>query len=95
MTKFITYYKVDLNPVFKVTRIIESFDFGTSYVGANGYLWVWNIFIMSVDTSIKDLSNIHQPDQFDFCHGHSSNTDFQWISVDFLLNSYIVLRPLG
>ena len=28
------------------------------------HVWVWKIFILHIDTSIEELSNIHQPDQF-------------------------------
>ena len=42
---------------------------------------------MSVDTSIEELPSMHQPDQFDFCQGHSSNEHLQWESM--ALNLYI------
>ena len=69
-------HKSDLDLGFKVSRIIENLTFGTFEGGTNCYLWVWNIFIMSVDASIEDLTSIHQSDQFDLCQGHSSNTRF-------------------
>ena len=39
--------------------------------------------------------NMHQPDQFDLCQGHSSNRHFQWKSMGFHQNRHTVLRQLG
>ena len=73
---FIACHNFDLDLVFKVTMIIESFDLGSFLGGANCNPWDWKIFIMSVDTSIEDLPKIHQPDLFDLCQGHSTNRLF-------------------
>ena len=43
---------------------------------------------MMVKTSIQDLPNIHQPDQFDLCQGHSTNRHFQWKSLGFHPNLF-------
>ena len=37
-------------------NVLINFEVDTNY-----HLWVWKIFIMSVDTYIKDLPNIHPP----------------------------------
>ena len=34
------------------------------------------VFIISVDTFIEELSNMHQPDQSDLSQGHSNNRHF-------------------
>ena len=69
---FIACLKFDLDFVFKVTMIKESFHISNFEGGTYGNLWVWMIFILIYDTSIE-LPNINQPDQFDLCQGHSSN----------------------
>ena len=42
---------------------------------------LWNIFIITEDTSLEELPCIHQQDQFDFCQGHSRKKHFQKKSV--------------
>ena len=37
--------------------------------------------MMTEDTSIEELPNINQPDQFDLSQGDSSNGHFQWKSM--------------
>ena len=69
------------------------FTFGTFEVGTNCHIWHWKIFIMSVDASVKDLPNLHQPDHFDLYEGHISKKHFQWKSMGFDLNRHIILRP--
>ena len=81
-------HKFDLDLVFWDTRIIENFD-RSFEGGTNCHLLVWNIFVTSVDTSIEDRPNIHQPHQFDLCQGHSSNRHFQWKATGFYLKRHI------
>ena len=69
---FLACDRFDLDCVFKVTTIIGSFHIETFEGGTKCHVWVWKIFIMSVDLSIKELPNICEPDQFDICQGHSS-----------------------
>ena len=45
--------------------------------GTNCHFWNWEIFVMSVDTSVEELSNVYEPEQFEFCRSHSRNTHFQ------------------
>ena len=49
---FIACHKFDPDLVFKITMIIESFE--TFKSGTRYHLWVLKIFIMNVDTSIKE-----------------------------------------
>ena len=60
------------------------FERGTKY-----QLWVWKIFITSVDTFIVELPNIHEPDKFNLCHGHSNNGHFQFKSMGSHLKRHI------
>ena len=93
---FIACHKKDLGLLFKVTRIVYIFTFGTFEGGTNFHLRVWKIFIRCIDIpSVEDLPNIPQPGQFDLCQGHSSNRHFQWKPMGFHLNRYLLLRPLG
>ena len=69
-------HKFDLDLLFKVTKIIESLHVGTFEGGTNCYLWIWNTIILHVDTSIEELANINEPDQFDLRQGHSSLRNF-------------------
>ena len=79
---FIARHKFDLKHVLTVTMIIENFMFETFESCTNCQLWVWNIFVTSVDTSIEKLCNMHQSDQFDLIQGHSSNRHFLWNRLD-------------
>ena len=45
--------------------------------------------IMSVDTSVEELPNLHELDQFDLCQDHSSKRHLQWKSMG---NRHIILR---
>ena len=79
---FIACHKFDLDLVFKVTMIIESFEKNT-----NCHLWVWKIFISSVDTYIKKLPNMHDPDQFFTSVKVSAEMDkLKWKSMRFHTN---------
>ena len=87
----IACHKFDLDLVFNVTRIIKIFHIQKFEDGTNCHIWLWEIFIMNVDTSIEKLHNIHQPDQFDLCQGHSSKRHFQWKLIAYTLKSIYVI----
>ena len=74
---FIACHKFELDLVFKVIRVTDSLIFGTLEGGTTCRLWVWKIFIITVDTSTKDLPKLHQLDLFNLCQDHSSNRHFQ------------------
>ena len=85
---FIAYHKFDLDVVFKVT-------FGTFEGGPDCHLWVCNFYpeCRYMYFFLK-LPNIHEPDQFDFCQGQSSNRHLQWKSKGFHLNRHIIFGTI-
>ena len=88
-------HEFDLDLVFKVTRIISSFDIWNFLRWHKLSSLGLNIFIVRVHATTEDLPYIHQPDQYELCQGHRSNRPSQWKSMSFHLNRHIVLRPLG
>ena len=75
MTKpFIQCPNFDLDLVFKVIMIIESFFCLELLIVKQSVIFGFGrFFIMIEDSYIEELSNIHQPDQFDLCQGHGYN----------------------
>ena len=60
--------------------VIDNFYIGrykrSSLVGQSLGCHLWKIFIMTEYTSVEELPNMQQPDQFDKCQGPSSNIHF-------------------
>ena len=81
-------HKFDLDLVFKVTMIIENFHIWNFWNWHKLLSLGWKYFIIRIYTSVKELPNIHQPDQFDLRQGHSSSRHFQWKSMACTLKKY-------
>ena len=52
-------------------------------------LWIWKIFVKTVDTPVEELPNMHQPDQFDLSQGPSSNWIFS-IEINGMHHKFIL-----
>ena len=62
---FIACHKSSLDLVFKVTGIIKHFHIWKFLMWHKLSSLSMDFFIMSVDTSIEEVVNLHQTDQFD------------------------------